>query len=240
MLKVDLAEISSGQEGQLPQTKAEFAANLLRRMLQAGKLRPGARINVDELARTLGISTTPVREAVRQLQAEGLLTHNPHRTIQVASIAPADLKDIYRIRAALEGLAAELAAEQLTRKELAQLRRLHERMAAAVQDGEPSRLRPLNDEFHLTINHGARSPRLSRLILSVWRGSPVDTFVAILDRGRLSLQQHQAILDALASGSPAQAGAAMRAHIEASLALLLSHVDAQHEKQLAAPNSKSR
>lgn len=210
--------------GEVPQTKAEYAANALRKMVQSGSLAPGTPVNVDEIARTLGISPTPVREAVRQLQAEGLLTHSPHRSVKVASLSPADLIDIYRIRAALEGLAAELAAEQMAKGELARLRRLHEKMVAAVESGNTGQLRGINDEFHLVINRGARSPRLERLISSLWRAAPVDTFVAIPQRGPLSVQDHRAILDALTCGSAAAAAAAMRAHIEGALALLLSHI----------------
>ncbi len=223
------------QAGQVPQTKAEYATNVLRRMLQTGSLPPGARVNVGELARKLGISPTPVREAVRQLQAEGILSQTPHRSARVALLAssdPNDLKDRYRILGALEGLAAEIAAENITPRELAQVRRVHEKMVAAVQAGETGKLRALNDQFHLAVNQAARSERLSRLFQSIWRGVPVDTYFAIPERGLLSVREHQVVLDAMEKGSPAEAGAAMRAHLQSSLALLLSHIS-----QLASGSS---
>lgn len=203
-----------------PQTKTDYAVHALRQMVRRGELRPGTRINVGELARQLDISPTPVREAVRLLQAEGLLVYSPHRGARVADILATELDDTYRIRKALEGLATEMAAERLTDDELASLRSLHTQMVAAVAAGRREVLRGLNDEFHMVIYRGARSERLLRLILTVWHRAPGDTFLVIPERGLRSVQEHEPILAALERRLPHEAAAAMREHIQRSLDLI--------------------
>lgn len=203
-----------------PRTKTDYAVGALRAMVQRGELQPGARINVGELARRLDISPTPVREAVRMLQAEGILVYSPHRGAHVAEIPASELEDTYLIRKALEGLATELAAERLTEGEIAHLRAMGNEMAVAVATGRREVLRELNDDFHLMIYRAARSPRLLRLILSVWQAAPGDTFLVIPERGVRSVQEHEPILAALERRAAAEAGAAMREHVQHSLELI--------------------
>lgn len=203
-----------------PRTKTDYAVNALRAMVQHGELQPGARINVGALARQLAISPTPVREAVRLLQAEGMLVYSPHRGARVAELAVTELDDLYQISEALEGLATELAAERLTDDELAYLRATENEMAAAVRARRREVLYRLNDEFHLGIYHGARCPRLVRLILNVWQAMPGDTFLVIPERGIRSIEEHEPVLAALERRAPAEAAAAMREHIRRSLELI--------------------
>jgi DNA-binding GntR family transcriptional regulator len=203
-----------------PRTKTDYAVNALRQMVERGELQPGTRINVGELARQLDISPTPVREAVRLLQAEGLFVYSPHRGARVAETPASELDDTYRIRQVLEGLATEMAAARLTDDELARLRVLHERMVEAVNAGRREVLRDLNDEFHLVIYRGARSPRLLRLILSIWPSAPGDTFLVIPERGIRTIQEHEPILLALERRNAAEAAALMGEHIQRSLELI--------------------
>ncbi|MBI4506275.1 MAG: GntR family transcriptional regulator [Chloroflexi bacterium] len=212
------ASLAPPREG--PQTKTDYAVNALRQMVRRGELQPGTRINVGELARQLDISPTPVREAVRLLQAEGMLVYSPHRGARVADILATELDDTYRIRKALEGLATEMAAERLTDDELAYLRSLHNQMAAAVEAGHREVLRGLNDEFHLVIYRGARSERLLRLIVTVWHRAPGDTFMVIPERGIRSVREHEPILAALERRAVDEAAASMCEHIQRSLELI--------------------
>lgn len=215
-----MADASTARPPAGPRTKTDYAVTALREMVKRGELQPGARINVGELARQLDISPTPVREAVRLLQAEGLFVYSPHRGARVAETPAAELDDTYRIRRALEGLAAEMAAERLTDEELTRLRGLHERLVEAVNAGRREIMRGLNDEFHLIIYRGARSPRLLRLILTIWPSAPGDTFLVIPERGMRTVQEHEPILRALERRDAAAAAAAMRDHIQKSLELI--------------------
>lgn len=215
-----MADVTATQAVAGPRTKTDYAVHALREMVERGELQPGTRINVGELARQLDISPTPVREALRLLQAEGLFVYSPHRGARVAEIPATELDDMYRIRAALEGLAAEMAAERLTDEELSHLRTIHDRMAKAVEAGQREALRELNDDFHLVIYRGARSAKLLRLILSIWQGTPFDTFMVIPERGVRSIREHEPILAALERRDAAEAGVAMREHIQRSLELI--------------------
>lgn len=216
----------SSQAGRkLPQTKSDYAVDAIREMLRDGTLAPGARVNVDAMAASLGVSPTPVREAIRALQAEGYLTHAPHRSVQVANVSQKDVVEIYRIRAVLEGLSTELAVPQLSDADLRRLGALHETMERQITAGHRRRLRALNDEFHFTIHRAARAPRLLNLINTVWRASPFDTFVKIPERASRTIVEHRAIIDALRDGSAQDARDCMSAHVHASLDLLLFHLD---------------
>lgn len=209
----------------LPQTKTDYAVDAIREMLRDGTLAPGARVNVETMAASLGVSPTPIREAIRALQAEGFLTHAPHRSVRVAEVAPKDVVEIYRIRAVLEGLSVELAAPQLSGVDLRRLTTLHETMERQMQAGHRRRLRALNDEFHFTIHRAAQAPRLLNLITTVWGASPFDTFVKFPERAPRTIHEHRSIIDALREGSPEDARNAMSAHVQASLEMLLSHLE---------------
>src|SRR6516165_7769323 len=107
---------------------AETAYAVLREAIVSNVLKPGTRLRADELAKKLGVSKTPVREALRKLQAEDLITVQPGNALTVKSISEAELFEIYYTREALEGMAARLAAENAGQIELARLQGLYEEM----------------------------------------------------------------------------------------------------------------
>ena len=107
---------------------AETAYAVLREAIVTNTLRPGTRLRADDLAKKLGVSKTPVREALRKLQAEDLITVQPGNALTVKSISEEQLFEIYYTREALEGMAARLAAENAGQIELAKLRAVHDEM----------------------------------------------------------------------------------------------------------------
>src|SRR5690348_4749364 len=113
-------------------TKTEIALQVLRERLRSGDLAPGARLRVEELANDLEMSPTPVREALRLLQADGLVDYRAHHGIVVSELTPEEIQDLFRLRTVLEPLAVELAVPRLGRADLARLERLHEQQVAAV------------------------------------------------------------------------------------------------------------
>jgi DNA-binding GntR family transcriptional regulator len=141
---------------------AETAYAVLREAIVTNTLKPGTRLRADDLAKKLGVSKTPVREALRKLQAEDLVTLQPGNALTVKSISEEQLLEIYYTREALEGMAARLAAENAGQIELAKLRAIREEMPSAA--GNLRQLRQLSGEFQLAVFRAARNDTLYRLL----------------------------------------------------------------------------
>jgi len=138
---------------------------VLREAIVTNTLKPGTRLRADDLAKKLGVSKTPVREALRKLQAEDLITVQPGNALTVKSISEEQLFEIYYTREALEGMAARLAAEKAGQIELARLRVIHDEMKAAGVAGHVRQLRQLSGEFQLAVFRAARNDTLYRLLV---------------------------------------------------------------------------
>jgi DNA-binding GntR family transcriptional regulator len=141
---------------------AETAYAVLREAIVTNTLKPGTRLRADDLAKKLGVSKTPVREALRKLQAEDLVTLQPGNALTVKSISEEQLLEIYYTREALEGMAARLAAENAGQIELAKLRAIQAEMPGAA--GNLRQLRQLSGEFQLAVVRAARNNTLYRLL----------------------------------------------------------------------------
>src|ERR1700752_5368887 len=128
-------------------TRAGAVAERVRELIRSGELAPGTYLRQDEIAARFGVSTTPVREAFLALEREGLVRRHPHRGVVVFMPSIEELNELYEIRAALEPLAAEIAARQLTEDDLAAL----ERIVTEMRNARPKRFLELNDELHSRI-----------------------------------------------------------------------------------------
>lgn len=147
----------------------EAVADGLREMILSGQLKPGDWLRQDEMAEAFGVSTMPVREALRQLQAEGLVTLHRRRGAAVASLSVAELDEVYRIREALETLAVEWAAENIEHIPIETLDSLIGEIEAAEAhlDDVDRRLR-LVREFFFTIFQASERAHLLRMLSSLW------------------------------------------------------------------------
>ena len=143
---------------------AETAYAVLREAIVTNALKPGTRLRADDLAKKLGVSKTPVREALRKLQAEDLITLQPGNALTVKSISEEQLIEIYYTREALEGMAARLAAENAGQIELAKLRAIQEEMKTPSVAGNARQLRQLTGEFQLAVFRAARNDTIYRLL----------------------------------------------------------------------------
>ena len=143
---------------------AETAYAVLREAIVTNALKPGTRLRADDLAKKLGVSKTPVREALRKLQAEELITMQPGNALTVKSISEEQLFEIYYTREALEGMAARLAAENAGQIELARLRVIQNEMKAPGMADNLKQFRHLSGEFHLALFRAARNETLYRLL----------------------------------------------------------------------------
>ena len=143
---------------------AETAYAVLREAIVTNALKPGTRLRADDLAKKLGVSKTPVREALRKLQAEDLITLQPGNALTVKSISKEQLIEIYYTREALEGMAARLAAENAGQIEVAKLRAVQDEMKALSGAGNVRQFRQLSGEFQLAVFRAARNETIYRLL----------------------------------------------------------------------------
>jgi DNA-binding GntR family transcriptional regulator len=148
---------------------SQRAYNHIRDQIFAGTLRPGERVTEEKTAQELGMSRTPVREAIRLLQSEGFLVGAAHRGAAVPEFTPDDVRDTYALRAILEGHVAGLAAERATPGEIAEMRQAIERLDAVVETGLGARGR--RPDSALTAEIRARSDDLRRLIIAASRST---------------------------------------------------------------------
>jgi DNA-binding GntR family transcriptional regulator len=190
-------------------SKTDLVAALVRELVITGGLEPGEQLRQRDLAQRFGVSQTPVREAMRRLESEGLLVCDTHRGFTVAAPEAGRAEENVQIRAALESLGASLAARKVDPAGLARLRELNDRMRALA--GDESGYAELNREFHFTVYEYARSPLLLSLMRLLWESLQGGPRTA---RTRAeSARQHDEILAALAEGDAGAASARTYRHI---------------------------
>lgn len=193
-------------------SKTELVTGMLRELIVTGELQAGASLRQRDLAERLGVSPTPVREALRRLDSEGLVTTDAHRSATVAESSLGVTEENYRIRAALESLAAELAAQRITADQLAEIERVNE-LIRQLDDGD-GQYGPLNREFHFAIYQAASSPVLLSLMRMLWQALPDGPKVARTHQE--SAAEHAAIIDALRDGDSKRAAELTHRHIVVS------------------------
>lgn len=183
--------------------------------IRQGTLSPGTRVTETDLAARLSISRTPVREAIRRLEADGLVTHQPRIGAVVRTLDYAEIMEIYEMRNVLEGTAARMAARSASKVELAELISLNAGMAATT-DG--SRLAELNRRFHLTLIDAARNRYLVRAVQAIHKTMLILGPTTLEEEGRAkaAVEEHERILAALAARDGTAAEAEMRAHMDAA------------------------
>lgn len=211
-------------------SKNQLVEERIREAIIKGELRPGERLIQDELAKRLGTSPTPVREALRRLEVHGLVVHEPNKGVRVVEINESDIEEIYLIRATLEALATEKAVPRLGPAELERLSELHQRYKEVLATGDKEELRRINHDFHFTIYEASGLGRLVQLIASLWSQFPWEALITVVDgRDRRSLDEHEAMLKAIQAGDAQAAARAAQAHIHSSGKTVLKHLSTGFE-----------
>lgn len=208
------------------------AYHQIRRWIVEGHLRPDERLVEQRLAEDLQLSRTPVREALRMLQSEGLVTFEPNRGARVRSLTVDGIADLYELRARLEAMAAELAASRASDEELARLAGAHAAFAAAAtaaRDGDLEAIRTVshqNDVFHLTLLEAAHHEHLTQTLLRTVDHTLVFQAFRHYDAHGLerSVEFHGLIDASLRRGESTRAGRLMHEHVLQGRDQLLSVV----------------
>lgn len=191
----------------------EIVLEALREAIVSGILEPGERLMEIQLAEEMGVSRTPVREAIRKLELEGFVVMVPRKGAYVAGVSYKDVKDVFEIRTALEGLAAGLAAEKVTDEELEQLER------ALYFEKEPDTLEEMvksDIDFHALLYKASRNERLIGILANLREQFQRfrSTSLAVPGRTKNAIQEHRDIVDAIARHDTDEAQKLATAHIE--------------------------
>jgi DNA-binding GntR family transcriptional regulator len=198
-------------------TMAEYALEQLRESIILGELPAGTPLRLDELARSLGMSISPIREAVRQLEALGLAKHVPHQGARVLDFDIEELRDLFQVRLALEALAVRRAAERFTDAEAAAARGHLERFDAAAAAGDVRETMRAHTDFHFTLYEASQSSWLVALIRPAWDRAERFRPALLTSKGGPQ-ERHRELDDALlatcADHDPAAAAQALHDHLE--------------------------
>jgi DNA-binding GntR family transcriptional regulator len=219
----------------IPRTVKDALVETLRDEIIRGDLVPGQYLRLEEIAPRFDVSTMPVREALRDLAAEGLVTVFPHRGAMVTQLSADELQDIYDIRATLEEMATRLAVPFVTKAILTELASLIEQIENHV--GDVATLVKLNHQFHLTLYAASGRKHLCELIRMLRYRSQhyLHVYTAEVDVGRLPQipGEHRAILEACKRGDAEQAAALMREHVAEAGRVIVEHARQRNESAAA-------
>lgn len=194
-------------------SRSETAYQQLKRAMQAGELAPGTRIRETEIAEKYNISRTPVREAIRRLEADGLISFVPHHGAVVSKLDHQQTMELYDLREVLEGTAAAFAARHASDAEIAELEELIANEEPIRND--PQKLADLNRLFHSVLFRAAHNRFLERSLLGL-RDSMMllgKTTLGISGRYETAHAEHSEVVTAIANRDPEAAEAAARKHI---------------------------
>lgn len=209
----------SGDFGAPRRTANQFVRDSLRRAILNKQIPPGSRLVQAEIARQLNVSSTPVREALRELAAEGLVRLDAHHTATVNTGDLDDLEEIYALRRMLEPYCTRLAVERISEEELSRAQDLNSRMREVANPAEWVRL---NSEFHGILSDAAGSPRLSAILKGLRDSASVYVSVRIQTEEELQASNldHRRIVDAFVARDAETAAATVLAHITGTKAVV--------------------
>lgn len=211
------------------QSKSEVVYQDLRRRVTSGEYSAGYRLVLARLAGQYQCSVVPVREALRRLEAEGLVRYTLNVGAEVIGVNAGDYAETMQTLAHLEGVATALAAPELTAADLAEARAINDQMRLVRQDLDPVAFTRLNQTFHQVICHRCPNGHLVDLLRREWdRMSQIrsSTFAFVPERSSTSVEEHDRLLDLIESGAPAlEIELAAREHKLRTMYRFLDHQD---------------
>ena len=205
----------------------EVVAETLREAIVNGTLNPGERLMEIQLAEELGVSRTPVREAIRKLELEGFVIMIPRRGTYVADLSIKDINEVFEIRTALDVLAAGLAVERITEDELEQLERLLVEIGKLIEGDDIDKIVEVDSQFHDVLYRASRNDRLVGIINNLREQITRFRSISIQYPGRMkvSIEEHRQLVEAIADRNTELAQQIAREHMENSEQTLLQELN---------------
>jgi DNA-binding GntR family transcriptional regulator len=209
------------QPAELYATKSDFAYTRVRELILSGELEPGSVINQAVLAREIGISTTPLREALRRLMQQGLVELDAHRDARVTELDAEEARDLLEVRRSLDPMAASLAAERRTKQDLAEMRASLQGLHVLPHNPTVAQL-IAHRRFHTAVYRASHNALLIEMLDGLWDTSDRYRRHGLqVERGpeeqALKATEHQLLFQAIEEGDAETAADVMRAHIQTSL-----------------------
>jgi DNA-binding GntR family transcriptional regulator len=215
------ARLSRGTLQQMDfRTKEEQVADFLREGIISGAFPRGSRLKQAEIAERLQLSITPVREALKLLEAEGYVTGDSYRGVSVSPFDASASEEVLELRLVLESRLLRGTAERLTAQDFTTLRALADEFEQAFNVGDRAAARGVNYRFHRHLYSLADMPQTLHFVQILWARYPFDLINAVEGRGQEAAKEHDEILRALLDGDVSAAMLAMRKHIESGWSVL--------------------
>lgn len=190
--------------------------NTLRQAILKGELEPGERLMEIQLADRLGVSRTPIREAIRKLELEGLVLMIPRKGAEVAKISEKSLRDVLEIRRALDALAIELCIERMSEEDIQSLTDAQEVFRQSVENSEPMTIAENDEHFHDVIYNSTNNQRLVQMLNNLREQMYRYRleYIKDADKRQILVLEHDQILKAIKERNVAEAKIAIRAHVD--------------------------
>ncbi|HIX52789.1 MAG TPA: GntR family transcriptional regulator [Candidatus Lachnoclostridium stercoripullorum] len=190
--------------------------NTLRQAILKGELEPGERLMEIQLAERLGVSRTPIREAIRKLELEGLVLMIPRKGAEVAKISARSLRDVLEVRRALEELAIELACQRMSEEEVGNLQKAQEDFKKAIAEGDAMKIAETDEHFHDVIYEGTQNAKLIQMLNNLREQMYRYRleYIKDEDKRKILVLEHEKILKTVRERKVAEAKEAVREHID--------------------------
>jgi DNA-binding GntR family transcriptional regulator len=204
-----------------PLRKTDYVLESLRNAIILRHLPPGTRITEQQVKDALNVSSSPIREAFNQLEAEGLLTRSPHVGTKVTEIDVSDAKELYSIHLLLQSASVQISAKKLKDEDIDEAERINleiEHKAGGEIDVEEMRM--LNYKFHLLVCGINVYPWLTKLLSSLWIRLPMNSVWSVPSEPNAAIQFHKKIIEAIRERNGDLAGEVMKRHLERSMEVL--------------------
>lgn len=188
----------------MKESKTELAYRVMRARIDSGEYTPGYRLVIAPIAHELGISAVPIREAIRRLEAEGLITFERNVGAQVALVKETEYLHTMQTLALVEGYATALAAPEVSQDQLRRARALNDTMRQTLEDFDPQRFTQLNLDFHSVLFESCPNPHVLELVHRGWSRMGVlrnSSFTFVPGRARESVDEHERLLDLIEQGA---------------------------------------
>lgn len=228
-------KITAENGGQLPTGKIhllparEQVASYLRKAILRREIPEDSVLTLEETAQQLGVSATPVREALQLLATQGLVKLRPNKGAVVLGVDEKAIRDHFAVRTLLEGEAAALAARP--ESNLTEVEKVFAGMQQCMQERNYTHYKEYNESFHMAIWEAADNPKMTQILASLWNGLSLGFLVTEKEYARISFLEHKQFMEALREHNPEKARRLMQEHMHRSMENILSNYQKQGKKE---------